>query len=301
MSFWAYILHCNGGFFYAGHTDDLDRRMAEHESGLVAGFVADHWPAKLVWSEAFQTRLEAMEAERRIKGWSRAKKLVLISGDWNRISALAKSKEKDSPSTGSGQADREKEWFNQQPFALNLSKGRLVLPSFNSLSCHRDTPHLGISNIAVELRQTSSRLMCRYIIEGSVSDLMWTDAAPSRAGELWQHTCCELFLKGPGDGYLEYNLAPSGQWAAYRFDRYREGMRDADVPPPVISVAREEGRLILAAEIDIAEPITALALSTVIETRDGAKSWWALAHPPGKPDFHHPDCFTLELPAAETS
>ena len=102
MSFYTYMLHCNGGAFYVGHTDNLERRVAEHESGLITGFVADHWPAKLVWSEAFPTRLEALEMERRVKGWSRAKKMALIRGDWNRISELAAGKNKDSPSTGSG-------------------------------------------------------------------------------------------------------------------------------------------------------------------------------------------------------
>ena len=95
------MLHCNGGWLYVGHTDDLERRMTEHHHGARPGFTRDHLPVTLVWSDAFPTRLEAQEAERRIKGWSRAKKLALIRGDWGEISRLAHEK-KGRPSTSSG-------------------------------------------------------------------------------------------------------------------------------------------------------------------------------------------------------
>ena len=100
MVFWAYLLHCRGGVFYTGHTDDLERRIAEHESGLVPGFTQNLHPLKLVWTDEFPTREEAIRAERQIKGWSRKKKLALIRGDWDEISRLAKSK--SGPSTSSG-------------------------------------------------------------------------------------------------------------------------------------------------------------------------------------------------------
>ncbi len=103
MAFWAYLLHCNGGYFYAEHTDDLERRIGQHESRRVPGFVADHWPAKLVWSQEFPSRIEALETERRIKGWSQAKKLALIRGDWDSLSNLAKKK--GSTSTSSVRTD----------------------------------------------------------------------------------------------------------------------------------------------------------------------------------------------------
>jgi predicted GIY-YIG superfamily endonuclease len=105
MSFWAYMLHCRGGAFYTGHTDNLPYRIAQHESGTIPGFTADKLPVTLVWSQEFSTRVEALEAERRIKGWSRAKKLALIRGDWNRISSLAKGK--NGPSTSSGRTEED--------------------------------------------------------------------------------------------------------------------------------------------------------------------------------------------------
>jgi putative endonuclease len=103
MAFWAYMLHCRGGLFYVGHTDNLEARIGQHQSGAVPGFTRDHLPVTLVWSQDFPSRLEALAAERRIKGWRRAKKLALIRGDWALISALAKSK--NSPSTSSGRTE----------------------------------------------------------------------------------------------------------------------------------------------------------------------------------------------------
>ena len=100
MTFWVYMLHCNGGRFYVGHTDDLERRIGQHESGAIPGFTRDFAPVVLVWSQEFRSRIEALECERRIKGWSRAKKLALVRGDWALISQLAKKK--ISPSTSSG-------------------------------------------------------------------------------------------------------------------------------------------------------------------------------------------------------
>ncbi|MCY7339638.1 MAG: GIY-YIG nuclease family protein [Sphingomonas bacterium] len=92
MTFWVYMLHCKGGVFYVGHSDDLERRVHQHQAGLTKGFTSDKLPVELVWSEGFATRLEAVESERRIKGWSRAKKLALIRGDWGEISRLAKGR-----------------------------------------------------------------------------------------------------------------------------------------------------------------------------------------------------------------
>ena len=103
MTFWTYMLHCNGGKYYVGHTDDLERRLAQHETGAIPGFTRDYLPVRLVWSEDCQTRDDARQMEKRIKGWSRAKKMALIRGDWEAISRFSKSK--DSPSTGSGQTE----------------------------------------------------------------------------------------------------------------------------------------------------------------------------------------------------
>ena len=92
MSFWAYMLHYNAGRFYVGHTDNLEARIGQHETGAIRGFTRSYLPVRLVWSQQFPSRYEALAAERQIKGWSRAKKLALVRGDWAEISRLAKSK-----------------------------------------------------------------------------------------------------------------------------------------------------------------------------------------------------------------
>jgi predicted GIY-YIG superfamily endonuclease len=102
MGFWTYLLHCADRSFYAGHTDDLDVRIGAHRSGLIKGYTSKRLPVTLVWSDEFPTRYEALQAERQIKGWSRAKKLALIRGDWDFIRELARnSNEKVRASTSS--------------------------------------------------------------------------------------------------------------------------------------------------------------------------------------------------------
>ena len=108
MSFYAYLLRCNDGSYYAGHTDNLDVRMAQHQSGALGGYTAKRLPVTLVWSEWFQTRDDAFRVERKLKGWSRAKKEALIAGDWERVSQLARRRSGPrstgiaGPSTSSG-------------------------------------------------------------------------------------------------------------------------------------------------------------------------------------------------------
>lgn len=92
MAFWVYILRCSDGSYYTGHTDDLEKRLAEHDSGEIEGYTASRIPVKLVFTEVFSTRVEALSAERQIKGWSRKKKEALIKRDWDEISRLARKK-----------------------------------------------------------------------------------------------------------------------------------------------------------------------------------------------------------------
>lgn len=89
MAFLAYLLRCSDASYYAGHTDDLMLRMAQHQVGECGGYTATRRPVVLMWSQEFTTREEALAAERQIKGWSRAKKEALIAGDWKQIQQLA--------------------------------------------------------------------------------------------------------------------------------------------------------------------------------------------------------------------
>jgi tRNA/rRNA methyltransferase len=89
LDFYAYLLRCADGSYYAGHTDDLDSRVAQHQSGALPGYTRSRTPVQLVWSDRFPDRDSAFAAERQIKGWSRAKKEALIRGDWDAVRVLA--------------------------------------------------------------------------------------------------------------------------------------------------------------------------------------------------------------------
>jgi putative endonuclease len=90
MQFWVYLLRCADGSYYAGHTEDLKGRLWQHQQGICCDWTSRRRPVELVWCEAAPTRYEALAFERRIKGWTRAKKEALIAADWDRISWLAK-------------------------------------------------------------------------------------------------------------------------------------------------------------------------------------------------------------------
>ena len=96
MAFYAYILKCADGLYYTGHTDDLERRIGQHQSDLIEGFTSSRLPVTLMWVQDFPTRYEALEAELKIKGWSQAKKEALIRGDWGGVSFFAKPPKKRS-------------------------------------------------------------------------------------------------------------------------------------------------------------------------------------------------------------
>ena len=141
--------------------------------------------------------------------------------------------------------------------------------------------------------------MLAYTVTGTGKLVMPPETAPERRDGLWQTTCFELFLRFADDErYVEFNFSPSTRWAAYSFSAYREGMEDLDVAPPLIDaiVGRVEANCLLDV---LPHGDLAMALTAVIEEAGGVKSYWALAHPPGPPDFHHPACFAATLPAPE--
>jgi hypothetical protein len=122
---------------------------------------------------------------------------------------------------------------------------------------------------------------------------------PWRADELWRTTCFEAFFAADGvDSYREWNFAPRGNWAAYDFSAYREGMAPADIgSPPYIRMEDNFTWWTVGATIAVeAERHWKLGLSAVLEEADGTKSYWALEHVREKPDFHDAGCFTAHLP-----
>ena len=89
-TFSVYILLCNDGSFYTGHTDDLEKRMHEHQSGLYEGYTSSRLPVVLVFSATCSSRYDALAYEIKIKKWSRKKKEALIASDWKALSEAAK-------------------------------------------------------------------------------------------------------------------------------------------------------------------------------------------------------------------
>jgi hypothetical protein len=121
---------------------------------------------------------------------------------------------------------------------------------------------------------------------------------PARADGLWKTTCFEAFLRPAGDeAYREWNFAPSGEWAAYDFSGYREGSANAEIAaPPYVRMEDNFTWWALGATIGAAAEVSwELGLSAILEEKDGTKSYWALAHPADKPDFHASGCFAARL------
>lgn len=92
MPFYVYILRCSDGSYYVGHTEALEARMSEHQTGTAPGYTATRRPVDLVFHAEFESRIEALARERQIKLWSRAKKEALIAGDWSLLRGLAEGR-----------------------------------------------------------------------------------------------------------------------------------------------------------------------------------------------------------------
>ena len=171
-----------------------------------------------------------------------------------------------------------------------------------TLACHPQTPCQAIRGVdAVMGAAPGNILTLAFVLECDLSRLRIPEPRSSRrAGGLWAHTCFEVFVMAEdGPGYREFNFSPSGEWAVYAFRSYRDGGElDVDLAPGIV-VRRTMNRLELDAEIcqDFLPPgrPLRLGLSAVMEDADGELSYWALRHPPGKPDFHHTDAFALQL------
>ena len=178
-----------------------------------------------------------------------------------------------------------------------------------TLTPHPDTPCEAVTRIEVNLaRAAPASLALRYLVTGDIASVRWPEPVErARADELWKHSCFEAFIRpADDDAYYEINLSPSNRWAGYRFDRYRAGMASPTGLALTHLTWRTSANLFeLVATLDLAgqadltvDRAVRLGLSAVVEETNGAKSYWALAHAPGKPDFHHPDAFAAILEPA---
>ena len=172
------------------------------------------------------------------------------------------------------------------------------------LTRHPDAPS-GVAAVEVQATRPARGVLAltfRVTDPEAALVLPAREASPARRDGLWRRTCFEAFIGTPGAaGYHELNLSPSMDWAAYRFDGYRAGMAPAQVPAPRILAGPLDGGFELSAIVDLSElaGLSAaswrLGLSSVIADTAGRLSYWALAHPPGDPDFHHAGGFVLEI------
>jgi hypothetical protein len=176
----------------------------------------------------------------------------------------------------------------------------------HALSVHSASQAGAVGALDVTLsRPDPGELQLAYTVSGDIAQLRLPEPRPPvRADGLWRHTCFEAFVRRRGGAeYWEYNLSPSGAWAAYHFTGYREGMAPLlKGAPPQISLEAAADSITLTARIDIGwlaraagdTPLEA-ALAAVIDDKAHVLSYWALAHPAEKPDFHHAGSFVVAL------
>lgn len=176
------------------------------------------------------------------------------------------------------------------------------------LTCHAQTSTDVVRCIAARVgRSPGGTLAVEFVLDADLGRLRIPPARTSCLTHgLWEHTCFEVFIAlSNGPAYHELNFAPSSEWALYAFQSYREiAPLPDEMVAPEMNVRRLAGRLELDAVVRL-DSLSAfhaitplrLALSAVIEDSSGSLSYWALRHPPGKPDFHHPDAFALTVEA----
>ena len=154
--------------------------------------------------------------------------------------------------------------------------------------------------VLARIAATPTGCEAEFRLDGRMAGVVLGEPGPSvRTDGLWKSTCFEVFWQGIGEeGYREFNFAPSGRWAAYGFDSYREGMREADVDAIAVSCSHDEAGLVLKASLAADFPAPAqVGLSAVVENAGGALQYWALAFAPGPPDFHSEACRQLIVEA----
>ena len=190
-----------------------------------------------------------------------------------------------------------------------------LVPFVDSLQLpERDLAGISLSGSVAVLRGKNSesapaaQLQLEYRLawpaDDSAAAVLLPDfmAAPQRRDQLWAHTCLELFIAIPGEKrYWEVNMAPNGDWAVYRLDDYRQGLR----PEPQLAalpfqVHRQLGLLELRLDWHLPAELAAaaeleLGASAVIEHLDGEISYWALNHPAPQADFHNRQSFALRI------
>ena len=162
-----------------------------------------------------------------------------------------------------------------------------------SLILHPDCTSGPIQSVTASLEATPDGCKAVFKLEGDIAAIkVPRQEEAERTDNLWKTTCFEIFWQPDGGSYYrEFNLSPSTRWAAYDFDDFREGMRDAPADSVAIACTRDAGQLVLEAEVISELPAAAnVALNAIVEDKEGNIQFWALAFQDGKPEFHSETC-----------
>lgn len=161
-------------------------------------------------------------------------------------------------------------------------------------------------NLQIEgnISRHENLLSITYMLLGDINEveIAAPSDTPARKHELWEHTCFEFFLGVKNSPqYWEFNLSPAGHWNIYHFDDYRQGMvEEKTLTKLPFSVKQLSDGLTLVVDVDLnqiipPEQTLEIAITTVIKSKDGKVTYWALTHPGAKADFHRRDSFIVEV------
>lgn len=168
-------------------------------------------------------------------------------------------------------------------------------------------PALKIPAIEItgQVARQGNLLSIRYSVQGDIEDIRLPvrSESPARKNDLWKATCFEFFLAAKDQPeYWEFNLSPSGHWNVYAMDGYRQvNMReDSAYSQLPFEFTKMNNALSLDAAVNLSrlfrrQSVLQIGITAVIQTTDGSETYWALAHPGLRADFHLRESFVIEL------
>ncbi|MEM7638279.1 MAG: DOMON-like domain-containing protein [Pseudomonadota bacterium] len=170
------------------------------------------------------------------------------------------------------------------------------------LECHPIMPCAWVDALTVSWTRSQQGFTITYRLSGDLSELVWpAQDGGQRRDELWKTTCFEAFFRAQdSEHYVEFNFAPNGDWAAYRFSGYRSNQTQLTCSPPVIESSFDKNTAIVQVTLPegfpehVGGPIL-FGPTGILEAADGTHSFWALHHALIKPDFHHIETFKMTL------
>ncbi len=174
-----------------------------------------------------------------------------------------------------------------------MNKQKFSLQPFNSRT------NIDISG---QINRYKNNLTIKYTLAGKITEILISEPKnkPNRQHNLWQTTCFEFFLAIKDSlQYWEFNLSPNGDWNIYRFDNYRQGMKEETAFRSLPFLVRKDlNSFNLYLEFELAKIVNKeqeieVAIATVIKTKDSEITYWALNHPSQEADFHHRDSFLM--------